>query len=223
MKQSNFWLDHPLQTVLVSWSLFFVTALSVDHPHNYKNSVEFPEVFYISYLLHYSRIRYYILLLFSSLVMSNSLWPHGLQHARFPCPSPTPGDFSNSCPLSQWCHPAISSSVIPFSCLQSFPASGSFIMSQFFASGGQSIRTLASASVPSVNIQDWFPSGLTGWISLQSKGLLSRVFSNTTVQKHHFFSAQPPLWSKCHIHIWLWKNHSFDYTDLCWQSNVSAI
>ena len=202
MKQSNFWLDHPLQTVLVSWSLFFVTALSVDHPHNYKNSVEFPEVSYISYLLHYLRIRYYILL-FSNSVMSDSLWPHGLQHARLPCASSSPGACSNSCPLSWWCHPTISSSVIPFSsCLQSFTASGSFIISQFFASGGQSIRTSASASVPPMNIQDWFPSGLTSWISLQSKEL-SRVFSNTTVQKHDFFSAQPPLWSKYHIHIWL--------------------
>ena len=120
---------------------------------------------------------------FSHSVMSNSLGPHGLQHARLPCPSPTPRACSNSCPSSQWCHPTISSSVVPFSsCLQSFPASGSFPMSQFFASGGQSTGVSASASVLPVNIQDWFPLGLTGWISLQSKGL-SRVFSNTTVQK----------------------------------------
>ena len=110
-----------------------------------------------------------------------SLWPHGLQHARLPCPSPTPGACSNSYPSSQWCHPTISSSIIPFSSLpQSFPASGSFPRSQFFASGGQSIGVSASASVLPMNIQDWFPWRLTGWISLQSKGL-SRVFSNTTV------------------------------------------
>ena len=117
--------------------------------------------------------------------MSNSLWPHGLQHARPPCPSPTPEACSNSCPSSRWCHPTISSSVIPFSsCLQSFLASGSFPRSQFFATGGQSIGASASASVLPMNVQDWFPWGLTSWISLQSKGL-SRVFSNTTVQKHH--------------------------------------
>ena len=128
---------------------------------------------------------------FSCSVMSDSLWPHGLQHTRLPCTSPTPGACSNSCPLSRWCHPTISSSVIPFSsCLQSFPASGSFPMSRLFASGGQSIGVSASASVLPMNIQDWFPLGLTGWISLQSKGL-SRVFQHhTTVQKHQFFSAQ---------------------------------
>ena len=126
---------------------------------------------------------------FSHSVMSSSLRPHGLQHARPPCPSPTAGTCSNSCPLSQWCHPAISSSVIPFSsCLQSCPASESFPVSQFFASGDKSIGALASASVLPMNIQDWFPLGWTGWISLQSKGL-SRVFSNTTVQKHQFFGA----------------------------------
>ena len=114
---------------------------------------------------------------FSHSVVSDSLWPHGLQHARPPCPSPTPGVYSNSRPLSWWCHPTISSSVIPFpSHLQSFPASGSFQMSQFFASGGQSIGVSALASVLPMNIQDWFPLGLTGWISLQFKGL-SRVFS----------------------------------------------
>ena len=122
--------------------------------------------------------------------MSNSLWPHEPQHARPPCPSPTPRVYSNSCPLSGWCHPIISSSVVPFSSsLQPFPASGSFQMSQFFASGGQSIGVSASASVLPMNTQDWFPLGWTGWISLQSKGL-SRVFSNTTVQKHQFFGAQ---------------------------------
>ena len=123
-------------------------------------------------------------------VVSDSLRPHGLQHIRPPCPSPTPGVYSNSCSLSQWCHPTISSSVIPFSSsLQFFPASGSFPMSQIFASGGQSIGVSASASVLPMNIQDWFPLGLTGLISLQSKGL-PRVFSNTTVQNHQFFDPQ---------------------------------
>ena len=118
--------------------------------------------------------------------MSGSLRPHGLQHTRLPCVSPTPGACSNSCPSSRWCYPTISSSVIPFSsCLQSIPASQSFIRSQFFASGGQSIEASASASVPRMNIQDWFPLGWTGLISLQSKGL-SKVLSNTTVQKHLF-------------------------------------
>ena len=124
------------------------------------------------------------------LICAHSLRPHGLQHSRPPSPSPTPGTCSNSCPSSQWCHPTILSSDIPFSsCLQSFPASGSFPKSLFFTSGGQSIGVSASASVLPMNIQDWFPWGLTGWISLQSKGL-SRVFSNTTVQKHQFFDAQ---------------------------------
>ena len=132
---------------------------------------------------------------FSCSVMSDSLRPHGLQHTRLPCPSPTPGACSNSCPPSRWCHPTISSSVITFSfCLSSFPAPGSFPMSQFFASGGQSIGASASASVLPMNIQDWFPIGLTGLISLQSKGL-SRVFFNTTAQKHQFFSTQLSLWS----------------------------
>ena len=130
---------------------------------------------------------------FSRSVVSNSLRLHGLQHARPPCPSPTPGVYSNSCPLSRWCHPTISSSVILFSsCLQSLPASGSVPMSRFFASGGQSIGVSASASVLPMNIQDCFPLGWTGWMSLQSKGP-SRVFSNTTVQKHQFFSTQLSL------------------------------
>ena len=122
--------------------------------------------------------------------MSNSLWLHGLQHARPPCPSPTPGAWSNSCPSSQWYHPTISSSVIPFSlCLKSFPELQFFPMSQFFASGGQSLGVSALTSVLPMNIQDWFPLGWTGWIFLQSIGL-SRVFSKTTVQKHQFFGAQ---------------------------------
>ena len=133
--------------------------------------------------------------------MSDSLRRNGLQHTRLSYPSPTPGAYSNYCSLSQWCHPTISSSVNPFSsCLPSFPASGSFPMSQFFTSEGQSIR--ASASVLPMNIQDWSPLRWTGWISLKSKGL-SRVFSNTTVQKHQFFSTQPFLWSNSHIY---WKD-----------------
>ena len=130
---------------------------------------------------------------FSRSVVSDFLRPHGLQHARPPCPSSTPRAYFNSCPLSQWCHPTISSFVVPFSSrLQSFPASGSSQMSQFFTSGGQSIGVSASASVLPMNIQDWFPLELTGLISLLSKGL-SRVFSNTTVQKHQFFGAQLSL------------------------------
>ena len=145
--------------------------------------------------------RFPLLVRFSCPVMSDSVWPHGLQHTRPPCPPPTPGVYSNSCPLSQWCHPTISSSIVPFSSrLQYFPASRSFQMSQFFESGGQSIGASASASVLPVNIQHWFPLGLTGFI-LQSKGL-SRVFSNTTFQKHQFFSAQLTLWSNSHIHTW---------------------
>ena len=130
---------------------------------------------------------------FSRSVVSDSLWPHGLQHARPPCPSPTPRVYSNSCPLSRWCHPTVSSSVIPFSShLQSFPASGSFQMSQLFSWGGQSIGVSASTSVLPMNTQDWSPLGWTGWISLRSKGL-SRIFSNTTLQKHQFFGAQLSL------------------------------
>ena len=137
--------------------------------------------------------------------VSNSLWPHELQRARFPCPSPTPRACSNSCPLIQWCYPTISTSVVPFSCcLQSFQALGSFPVSQFFTSGGQGVGVSASAWVFPLNIQDWSPLGWTGWISLQSKGLL-RVFSNTTFQKHLFFGAQLSLYSYSYIHTWLGK------------------
>ena len=140
---------------------------------------------------------------FSCSVMYDSLQPHGLQHARLPCPSPSPGACSHSCPLSRWYHPTISSFVVPFSsCLHSFPASGTFQISQLFTPGGQSIGVSASASVLPMNIQDWFPLGWTGWISLHSKGF-SRVFSNTTVQKHQFFSAQLSSESNAHIHTWL--------------------
>ena len=139
---------------------------------------------------------------FSCSVVSDSLRPHESQHARPPCPSPTPGVHSISCPSSQWCHPAISSSVVPFSsCPQSLPASGSFPMSQLFAWGGQSTGVSALASFLSKNTQDWSPSEWTGWISLWSKGL-SRVFSNTTVQKHQFFSSQLSSQSNSCIHTW---------------------
>ena len=152
-------------------------------------------------------------------IVSDSLWPHWLQHTRLPFPSPSPGACSNSCPLSQWFDPTISSSVTPFSsCLQSFPASGSFSMSQFFASGGQSIRV--STSVLPMSMQGLFSLGWTGWISLQFKGF-SRVFSNTTFQRINLsvlsFLYSPTLTS---IHDY-WKNHSFDYLELCQQSNVS--
>ena len=136
-------------------------------------------------------LDYMLIIQFSCSVLSNSLWPHELQHARPPCPSPTPGTCSNSCPLSQWGHPTISSSVVS-SCLQSFPESGSLPMSWFFTSGGQIIGVSASAPVLPMNIQGWFCLGLTDLIFLQSKGL-SRVFSNTTVQKHQFFHTQPSL------------------------------
>ena len=143
----------------------------------------------------------FVVWLFSRSVVSDFLPPHGLQHARLPCPSPTPGACLNSCPLSWWCHPTISSSVPFSSYLQSFPASGSFPVSWLFASGGQSTGVSASASVLPMNIQGSFPLSLTGLILL-SRGLTT-VFSNTTVQKHQFFSAQPPLWSNSHIHVWL--------------------
>ena len=165
---------------------------------------------------------------FSRSVVSDSLRPHESQHARPPCPSQTPRVYSNSCPLSQWCHPAISSSVVPFSsCLQSLPASRSFPVSQHFTWGAQSIGVSTSTSVLPMNTQDLPPSGWTGWISLQSKGL-SRLLSNTTVQKHQYFGTQlssqssflhSPTLTSIHDH---WKNHSLDQMDLCWQSNVSA-
>ena len=148
---------------------------------------------------------------FSSVaIVCDSLWPHELQRARPPCPSPTPRVHQNSCPLCRWCHPTISSSVVPFcSCLQSFPASGSFTMSQLFASGGQSIGFSALTSVLPMNTQDYSPLGWTGWISLQSKGL-SRVFSNTTVQKHQFFGTQLSSQSNSHIHTWLLEKPYFE-------------
>ena len=155
--------------------------------------------------MYYFPARKWSSVQFSCSVVSNSLWPHGLQHARFPCPSlfEFPWIYSNSHAFSQWCHPTISSSATPFSsCPQSFPASESIPMTRLFASHDESIKALASASVLPVNIQDWFPLGWTSWISLQPKGL-SRVFANITIQKHQFFGAQLSLWSSSHIHIWL--------------------
>ena len=174
------------------WLMLFFQTLSYS-----RKSVTFDSKSYVisvsNLLFICTRGYIYLLLLFSHIVMSDSLQPHGLQHARFPCRA-----CSNS---FAWCHPTILFSVIPFfSCLQSFPASGSFLMSWLFTLGGQSIG--ASASVLPMNIQDWSPLGLTGLISLQYKGL-SRTFSNTPVQKHKFFSTQSSLWSNSHIHIWL--------------------
>ena len=148
------------------------------------------DVVFLRTIRKYFRSIFFSSVQFSRSVVSHSLWPHESQHARPPCPSPTLGVYSDPCPSSRWCHPAISSSVIPFSsCPQSLPASGCFPMSRLFAWGGQSVGVSASAPVLPMNTQDWSPLGWTGWISLQSKGL-SRVFSNTTVQKHQFFGAQ---------------------------------
>ena len=157
--------------------------------------------------------------------MSDSLRPHGLQHDRPPCPSPTPGVYSNSCPLSWWCHPTISS-VVPFFCFQSFPASGSFPMSQFFTSGGQSIGISASTSVLPMNIQNWFPLGWTGWISLPSKELSTEFNFNSQLLQHHS-SKTSILWCSVffivqlsHPYVTTGKNHSFNKMDICWQNNL---
>ena len=154
--------------------------------------------------------------------MSDYLQPHGLQHARPSCPSPTAGVYSNSCPLSQWCHPTISSSVVPFSsCPQSFPASGSFQMSQFFTSGGHNIGVSASTSLLPMNIQDWSPLGWTGWSPCSPRD--SQESSPTPQFKRINSSVLSFLYSPTLISIHnYWKNHSFESTDLCWQSNVSA-
>ena len=177
------WLKIPLSSfsflVLVNISITLPTITNFSSPWQLFSSVQF-----------------------SRLVVSNSLRPHESQHTRPPCPSPTLGVHSNSCPSSRWCHPAISSSVVPFSsCPQSLPALKSFQMSQLFTWGGQSIGVSASASFLPMNTQDWSPWGWTAWISLQSKGL-SRVFSNTTVQKHQFFGTQLSSQSNSHIHTW---------------------
>ena len=160
-------------------------------------------------------------MLFSCSVVSKSLWPHGLQHPRHPCPSPSPGICLNSCPLRPWCHPTSSSSIVPFSSFNELTFHLRVFSNELtHCIRWQSIGALASASVHQ-NIQGWFPLGLTGLISLLSKGL-SRVFSSTTVQKHQFFGTWPFLLSSCYIHKWLLeKNHSFDYKDFCRLSNVS--
>ena len=180
---------------------------------------------YLYYSIHNGILHQFSLVAQSRL----TLRPHGLQHARPPCPLPTPRVHPDPCPLSWWCHPTTSSSITASSfCLQSFPASGFFPLSQLFTSCGQSIGASLSASVLPVNIQDSFPLGLTCSFSLQSKGL-SRVYSSTTVQKHQFSGSwaslvgtQPSLWFNSHIYTWLLENHSFDEMDLCQQSNVSA-
>ena len=155
--------------------------------------------------------------------MSDSLRPHGLQHSRLPCPSPTPGACSDSCPSSRWCHPTISSSVIPFSsCLQSFPASRSFPVSQVFAWGGQNIGVSASASVLSMNIQGWFPLGLTDWIYLLSKGLVVQGTSSASQFESTSSFLLSLLYGPTLTSVHYWKNHSFDYMDLCKPSDVSA-
>ena len=165
-------------------------------------SIIFSQVIFLRFLSFKKKIFYVQPVQFSRSVVSNSLRPHEPQHTRLPCPSPTTGVHSNSCPSSPWCHPAISSSVVPFSsCPQSLPASESFPMSQLFTSGGQSIGVSTLASVLPMNTQDWSPLEWAGWISLQSKGL-SRVCSNTTVQKYQFFGAQLSSQSNSHIYTW---------------------
>ena len=180
-----------------------ICVLSVDNPLSFLFILSF---FFLPIAL----------LLFSHSVVSDSLWPHGLQNTRFPCPSPSPGTSSNSCPLSWWSHPTISSSVVPFSCLQSFPASGSFLMNCLFESGSQSIG--ASASILLMNIQDWFPLGLTALISLQSRGL-SRVFSNYPFHKspYSFLMLTLLLTVSFSLYTFSWvilesQNHVFFYS-----------
>ena len=183
----NLLLDHELlkSRDTICLIIFSTSSLVLAHNRNIINILN--ERMSLDLTVKWSSVQ------FSHSVVSDSLWPHGLQHVRLPCPSPTPGVYSNSCPSSWWCHPTIWSSVIPFSSWpQSFLASGSFPMSQFFTSGGQSIGVSALASFLPKNIQGWSPLGWTGWSSLQSKGLL-RVFSNTTVQKHQFFGSQLSL------------------------------
>ena len=169
-------------------------------PSQFHKNLSCLVMLFLAYVFKFSFSMYISSVQFSHSVVSDSLQPHEPQRARPPCPSLTPRVHQNLCPSSQWCHPTISSSVVPFSfCSQSFPASGSFQMSQLFTSGGQSIGVSASTSVLPMNTQDWSPLGWTGWISLQSKGL-SKVFSSNTVQTHRFFCTQLSLWSNSHIH-----------------------
>ena len=187
----------------ITWSSF--TANSIFLRKKIKSFKMLSYLVFVKIAILQITLRIHIVLSsvqFSHSVVSDSLWPHGLEHCRPPCPSPAHGVYSNPCPLSQWCHPTISSSVVPFSsCPQSLPASGYFPISQLFTWGGQSIGVSALASVLPMNTQDWSPLGWTGWISLQSKGL-SRVFFNTTVQRHQFFSVQLSSQSNSHIHTW---------------------
>ena len=184
------------------YSLLYPHLLYVTSSLGYRSALQDNHLFVSN--------TFYLSVQFSHLVVSDSLWPHQLQHARLPCPSPTSRVYSNSCPLSWWCHPTISSSVIHFSsCLQSFPASGSYQMSQFSASGSQSIGESASTSLFPMNTKHWSPLGWTGWISLPSKGL-SRVFSNTTFKNINSFVLSflhSPTLTSIHDH---WKNHSLD-------------
>ena len=206
-ESSNFWLSsslgkfeqlslqnfiYPILFLLICWYCIFKHVKSLD--------ISLISICWLLPVIFQS----FCSMFFSCSVVSDALWPHGLQHARLPCPSPSPRACSSLCPSSWWCHSSILSSAVPFSsCLQSFPASGSFLMSRLFASGGQSIGASASASgsVLPINIQGRLPLGLTGLISLQSKGH-SIVFSNTTVQKDQFLGSHPSLWSNCHIHTW---------------------
>ena len=196
---SNFFFFHLYKHLYFLTNPFeFLTSCSFPSPWLYVCAYSWLHVNYIR-----SKGNTFSSVQFSCSVMSDYLWPHEPQHARLPCPSPTPRAYPNLCPLSHWYHPTISSSVVPFSsCLQSFPASGSLQMRQFFASGGQSIGVSASSSVLPMNIQAWFLLGLTGWISFLSKGL-SRVFSSTTVWRHQFFGTLPFSLSSSHIYTWL--------------------
>ena len=203
----------PNESILhIRWSKYWGFSFSICPSNEYSELISFRiDCFYLltihgtlkSLLQHYSlkvlySIQYRVSVQFSHSDLSDSLWSHGLQYTRLPCPSLIPGAYSNSCPLSRWCHPTISSLSSPSPAFNISQHQGIFQ----WVSGGQSIGASASASVLPMNIQDWFPLGWTGWISLQSKGL-SRVFSNTTVQKHQFFNAQLSLWSNSHIHTWL--------------------
>ena len=175
--------------------------IDLDHTHTKKNLNTIYELnfFYRKNYLSFL-FRSHCSVQFSCSVIFNSFWPYALQNARLPCPSPTPGACSNSCPSSWWCHPTISSSVVPVSsCLQSFPSSGSFPMTQFFTSGGWTIGVFSFSISPPMTIRDWFPLGWAGWISLQSKEL-SRVFSNNIVAKHQFLCAQVSIWSNSHTY-----------------------
>ena len=194
--RGSFWPRDQTQVSYISGIFLTVWATRENHINIYMLITSYFAVEY--FLLGYSEISS---VQFSRSVVSDYLQPHEPQHARPPCPSPTPGAYPNSCPSSRQCHLVISSSVVPFSCLQSLPASGSFAKSQLFTWGGQSIGASASTSVLPMNTQDWSPLGWTGWTSLQSKAL-SRVFSNTTVQKHQFFSTQLSSRSNSHIHTW---------------------